>query len=119
MYTVIVVMTLYFLLKRGNVWAKNRVALCYTVCLAVVTTAWYYTTARVTEVAAIEYLAPQFSSQIGIADSCAVHNMLGSTLSLLTMIGSDVVMVSRIFSLDEATSLTCAYSFTAPGTSLM
>jgi hypothetical protein len=112
-----VAMTFYFLFKRGNVWTNNRVAFCYTSFMAVVTTAWYYTTARVTEVVAIEYLAPQFSSQIGLADSCAVTNMLGSTLSLLMMITSDVLMVRERALLSSCCELMTAYSFIAPGSS--
>jgi hypothetical protein len=118
MYTVMVVMTLHFLFQRGKPWVNNRLAFSYTIGMAVLTTVWYYTNARVTEVSAIESLVPQFSSQLAIAEGCGATNMLGTSLSLVMMISNDVLMVSK-YLIMISTHARCnkTYSFTVRGSS--
>jgi hypothetical protein len=94
MYTVMVAMTLYFLFKRGNVWANSRLALCYTLFMTVCAMLWFYASNRLDEVATIEYLVPTASSQLAIADYCSSTDLLSSTTSFMMQFASDLLMVS-------------------------
>jgi hypothetical protein len=94
MYTVMVVMTLYHLLKRGNAWSAHRVVLVYTVVMFCITVGWYYTQTRLDEAETIELLAgPTLSDEIALGDSGSMYDIASTVLSTLQFWGNDALMV--------------------------
>jgi hypothetical protein len=95
MYTVMVVMTFYNLLKRGNAWSANRIVLIYTIFMFCVTVGWYYSQTRIDEAQTLELLAagPGASSNHGVADSCSALSNITNVLSVVQFWGNDALMV--------------------------
>jgi hypothetical protein len=94
MYTVMVILTFYYMFKRGNVWTQHRVTLCYTIFMLCVTVGWYYSQTRMDEAESIETLAG--SAEVSVGDSCTPLDYISNTLSLLQFWGNDVLMVSQL-----------------------
>jgi disulfide bond formation protein DsbB len=94
MYTVMVIMTLYHLLKRKNAWSAHRVAIFYTIFMFCVTVGWYYSQTRIDEAQTIEFLAgPAVSSEIAVGDSCSALDNITDVLSIIQFWGNDLLMV--------------------------
>jgi hypothetical protein len=96
-YTVMVIMTLYYLFRRGNAWSQHRLTISYTITMFCITVAWYYSQTRIDEALTIETLAgPGVSSQISVGESCGPLDNASSTLSTLQFWGNDILMVRSI-----------------------
>jgi hypothetical protein len=96
MYTVMVIMTLYHLHKRGKAWSTHRVVLVYTIFMFCVTVGWYYSQTRIDEAQTIEFLAgPGVSSEIPVGDSCDALDNITDVLSTIQFWGNDALMVRK------------------------
>jgi hypothetical protein len=92
-----VIMTLYYLFRRGNAWSQHRLTISYTVTMFCITVAWYYSQTRIDEALTIKTLAgPGVSSQISVGESYGPLDNASTTLSTLQFWGNDILMVRSI-----------------------
>jgi hypothetical protein len=97
MYTIMVMMTLYYLCRGGNAWIKRRATFSYTVLMMVITVAWFYSQTRIDEAETIETLAgPGVSTEIAVGNPCTPTDFISNTASMLQFWGNDVLMVCFI-----------------------
>jgi hypothetical protein len=99
MYTVMVAMTLYNVLKRKRSRSDRRLILGYTITMSIITAGWYYAETRVDEALTIETMAgPEVSSELGLTVECTPTRVISDTLSLFQFWGNDALMVCMITS---------------------